>query len=89
MGRMFVMVVRVPVMVLVMRIGVFRSEYIQFGGRDATAHHFARFKGGANLQGIRCLNESLHWHASIDKGAQQHVAANTGKAIQIGYLHRN
>ena len=81
-------VVLVVFMVLVRGTG-FGGQHIDFGGGDSSAAHLAGFEACAHVQGRGGFGQALQWNAGIDQRAQQHVAADAGKALQISNSHRS
>jgi hypothetical protein len=96
---MFVVVV--PIMGLVVRMrmvvrsvcmffsgGGLAGKNLDLGRAQTAAHHFARFEFGAHIERARGVGKKIEGNTGIDHCAQQHIAADTGKAVQIAYTHR-
>ena len=67
---------------------VFAREHIHFGSGQAASHHLARLEPAAHIQCCRCVRKDAQRYPGIDDSAQQHVAADAGKAIQVANTHR-
>jgi hypothetical protein len=68
-------------------LGRFRRNYIDFGSGDSAAQHFAHFDARAYVERRGCFLEEREGDARINKRAEQHVAADAGKTLQIAYSH--
>jgi hypothetical protein len=66
----------------------FCREHIDLGGGQTAANDFAGLKAGANIEGCARFLEQTQRDACIDQGTEQHVAADTGKTLQICNSHR-
>lgn len=92
--RVFVMIVFLLMLVamrivIVMRvIGVFRRNHVDLGRGDSTTHDFTRFKARAHVQRGRRFSQHVKGDAGVDQRAQQHVAADSRKALEITNPHR-
>ena len=91
------MTVGVLVLMIVNRMGMFVSrgmpiagfyDDIDFGSGEAAASDLTHRKACADVQVSRSPFQQGERDAYIDQSAKQHVAANAGKAIQIGNSHR-
>lgn len=90
-----VMIVGVPVsvgmrmlMFMPLRSGIFSCEYVHLGRGNSAANHLACLYARSHIERRGCLGEYRKRHAGIHHGAQQHVSADSGKTIQVGYTHR-
>jgi hypothetical protein len=68
--------------------GMIRSNYIHFGCGNPSAGHLANLETRANIQRSRRLFKAGKGNPGVNQCAQQHVAANAGKAFQISNTHR-
>ena len=79
------MIVSMSVLVCVdMFRGLGRSipdQHIHLGGADAAAVHLRDLDPGAETERVRGFLKQRRRHAGIEQGAQQHVAADAGKAV--------
>jgi hypothetical protein len=66
----------------------FLRQHIHFGRRESAAHHLACFQPRAHAQRGRRLRHQVKRNAGIDQCAQQHIAADAGKALEIPNSHR-
>ena len=86
--RMFVSVL--ALMMRVVRIVLVRGfllavyDYINLGCTDAAAIYTLDFEGCTNVQGINCLPKKIGGNSGVDERAEKHVAADPGKAVEIG-----
>jgi hypothetical protein len=55
---------------------------------DASAHGFVGFEAGADVERGRGVLKDFEGKTGVDHRAEQHVAADTGEAIEIGNPHR-
>src|SRR5580692_3374040 len=55
---------------------------------DAVTLNARNLQPGIDIQRRDCLFEELLRHIGIDQRAQEHVAADAGKTIKVGYTHR-
>jgi hypothetical protein len=62
-------------------------QHIDFGRRNPAAIDLRNFQSGADIERGHCFLEHVGRHASIDQGAQEHVAAHAGKTIEVSYAH--
>lgn len=67
--------------------GFIAGQHVNLRSGDPAAAHFAHLETGANVQGGRSFFKQFEGHACIDECAEQHVAANAGKAFQISNTH--
>ena len=67
--------------------GSFMCEHIDFGGCQPATDHLARCDARADIQGRCRFGKYRNRNAGIDHGAEQHVAADAGKAVQVGNTH--
>ena len=84
-------IVAVGMGVLVVRMffsGSLADENLDLGRAQTAAHHLARFESGAHLECARSVGKKSEGNTGIDHRAQQHVAADSGKAVQITNTHR-
>jgi hypothetical protein len=63
-------------------------EHIHLGSGDSAAAHLAHLEARTDIQRRSRLGQCLERDAGVHKGAQQHVAADAGKAFQISNAHR-
>lgn|SRR5579875_2197225 len=93
---MMVMMVRVAVLMNV-SVGCLRAsrvlrgfgrDYVDPGSGDSAAQHFAHLDARAYVERCGCLLQKRERNARIDQRAQQHVAADAGKALQKADSHR-
>ena len=61
---------------------------IRLDRADAVARNTSNLQAGIDIQRCDCLFEELLRHTGIDQRAQEHVAADAGKTIKVGYTHR-
>jgi hypothetical protein len=73
----------------VVRCNAFAGHHIYFGSGEAATTHLAHFEPRAHVQRHSCLGKCVERNADIHEGAQQHVAANAGEALQISNAHRS
>jgi hypothetical protein len=64
------------------------SNHVYFGCRDAPTHHLAHFERCANLQCGGSFIQIGEGNAGVNQRAEQHVATNPGKTLQISDTHR-
>ena len=62
---------------------------IHFGRAYAVAWDPRNLQPGPNIQGGDSLLQQLRGDTGIDQCAEEHVAANAGKTIEIGYVHKS
>jgi hypothetical protein len=62
---------------------------IEFGGGDARPIHARKLQRCSDVQVGNGLLEKLEGNSGVEQGAQKHVAANTGEAIEIGNAHES
>ena len=60
---------------------------VHLGCGQAAAAHLAHLEARAHIQHCRCLFKAGEGDARIHQGAEQHIAADAGKALQITYTH--
>ena len=53
------------------------------GGGYSTAFYFFKGDGGPNLKRMNCASDGFLIRAGIRQSAHQHIAADSGKRIQI------
>src|SRR6516225_5985109 len=94
--RMIVSVVMVVMAVMVLvavfvGVGVIAGlghDDVNLCPGDAAAHDLAGFEAGSDVErGCRAL-KNVEGETGVDHGAEEHVAADTGEAIEIGNPHR-
>lgn len=73
---------------IAMRRPALLRQHIHLGPGNAATHRLACLKPRTHLQALSRLLQHLQRHARIHHGAQKHVAADPGKAIQIPNAHR-
>src|SRR6266852_1918185 len=61
---------------------------VQLGGRDPAAIHPRNLQASSDIQRRDRVLEQFRRHPGIHQGAQKHVAADAGKAVEVGYAHR-
>lgn len=95
MGGMLVRMSFVGMLDFGMGFGVAAFGGIVIGRKDVdlcagetAAHHLARFETSAYIQRGRSLLEKIEGHSRVDEGAEQHISAYAGKALQIANSHR-
>src|SRR5579864_6494536 len=54
---------------------------------DAAAVHAREFQACTEVQSSDCLLKNRLWNSSIHQSAKKHVAADAGKAIEVGNSH--
>ena len=64
-------------------------QHVHFGCGQPPAGHLAQAKLRAHIERGRGLRQGGKGNACIDKGAQQHVAADARKTLQITNSHRD
>lgn len=57
------------------------DQHIHLGGADAAAVHLRDLEPGAETERGRGFLKQRRRYAGIEQGAQQHVAADAGKAV--------
>jgi hypothetical protein len=62
---------------------------VQLGSHDAATADPRNLKSRSNIQRRDCILEQLRRNSGIQQGAQKHVAANAGKAVEVGYAHKD
>ena len=63
-------------------------EYIYCGRADTAAIHPGNFQAGPDVQGRDRVFEEFRRYSGIDQCAEEHVAAHSRKAVEVGYAHR-
>ena len=63
------------------------DQHFNPGGGDAAAIHTSGAQFGADIQSRNRALQKLKRNAGMDERAQQHVAADSGKALKVGYAH--
>ncbi len=81
--------VRVVAMVVRLRDGALGRDDVHLGPRDSPAGHLARLQPRADVQRRRGLLQRIQGNAGIHQRAQEHVAADSGKALQVANSHRD
>ncbi len=90
MTRFVLVIVRMrPVVVAGFVLPMFLQlcDHIDFGSSESAASDFAHLKASADVECRGSLFKHGKGHARIDERAEQHVAADAGKAIQIANSH--
>jgi hypothetical protein len=64
------------------------GENLDLSRSQTTAHYLAGFESGAYVECVRSVGKKTEGNTGIDHRAQQHVAADAGKTIQISNSHR-
>ena len=64
------------------------DDDINFRSGNAAAHDFAHFEARAEIQRGGCFLEMGEGNAGVNESAEQHVAADSGKAFEISNTHR-
>lgn len=82
-----VALVRLALMRMIRR-NAFARQHIHFGSSNAAAAHFPHLEMRAYVQRRSRLGQCVERNSGIDKGAQQHVAADPGETLQISNAHR-
>ena len=67
---------------------VLGRKHVDFRRGNTAAAHLARFEPRAYIERGRRLCKVAEGNTGIDQRAQQHVAANAGKALQISNSHQ-
>ena len=62
-------------------------DYIHLGGRYPAAIHARNFQLSSDVQRHDRVLQNLCGHAGIHQGAEEHVAADAGKAIKVSNSH--
>jgi hypothetical protein len=90
MGMLVFVIVDVGMSVLVMvSVYVFRAgKDVDLGSGEAAADDLVLFEPGTDIEQCRGVLQDGKRHTSIDKGAQEHVAADAGEAFEISNSHR-
>jgi len=57
------------------------GDHIQLGGADAAAVHPGNLQAGVDAQGRDRPGEYLRRNSGVQQGAQEHIAADSGKAF--------
>src|SRR5579863_930133 len=90
-----IMIVGVPVpfcmmmlMLGLLRCRTFRGQHVHLGGGDSPANHLARLHQRPHVERRGRVCKYRKRDACIGHSAQQHVAADAGKTVQVGYTHR-
>jgi hypothetical protein len=60
---------------------------VDFGAGDAAAVDFFDLESGAEVEGCGGVVEDLGVDSGVDEGAEEHVAADAGEAVEIGDTH--
>jgi hypothetical protein len=63
--------------------------YIDFGRRNSAAQHPRNLQARAYIHSRDCIFEELRRHSGIQQRAQEHVAADAGKTVKVGYAHKS
>jgi hypothetical protein len=61
--------------------GLVRSEDIDLDGGQSASANLAHLKAGIDIERGSCLLKTVEGNARINKRAEQHVAADAGKAL--------
>ena len=67
---------------------VLGRKHVDFRRGNTAAAHLARFEPRAYIERGRRFGKVAEGNTGIDQRAQQHVAANAGKALQISNSHQ-
>jgi hypothetical protein len=60
------------------------DDDVDLSGRDPVAQDLREFQFGADVQGADGLAQQVGRNASIDKGAEKHVATDPAETIEVG-----
>jgi hypothetical protein len=63
-------------------------EHIYLGRADTAAIHPRNFQAGPDVQGRDRVFEEFRRHSGIDQCAEEHIAAHSREAVEVGYAHR-
>src|SRR5579863_1319276 len=90
----FTIVVRMSdVLILLLPVHLARQIFlavrihIDFYRADAAAIDATNVQPRPDVQLRNCFFQQQLRHAGVDQGAQKHVAAHSGKTIEVGYAH--
>jgi flagellar basal body rod protein FlgG len=61
---------------------------IYFGRRNSAAHNPRNLQTRAYVKRRHCVFQELWRHTHIQQRAQKHVAADSGKTVEVGYAHK-
>ena len=62
--------------------------YIYLGRRNSAPHYTRNFQSRAYVERRDCFFQKLRSHSGIQQRAQEHVAADAGKTVEVGYAHK-
>ncbi len=60
---------------------------MDLGAGDAAAVDLFDLEGGVEVQGGGCVVEYLRVEAGVDEGSEEHIATDTGEAVEVGDAH--
>jgi hypothetical protein len=63
-------------------------EHVYFGRDDSTASHLTNLQPRSDIQGRHALFQHARLDPRVDQRAQEHIAANAGKTIEIRDAHK-
>src|SRR5215470_12518726 len=64
------------------------DDYVYFRRTDATPVHSRNFQLRADIQRRDRVLENFRWHSGTNQRAQEHVAADSGEAVEMGNTHK-
>lgn len=73
--------------VIVVRFGCAFYDDVNLGCGEAATQNFARLEPCAEVECSRRLFKQRKGHARIHEGAEHHVTADSGKALQVTNSH--
>jgi hypothetical protein len=90
------MVMTMPVLLLLLFRPVFFARHVLLAidpdvnlrGRNTATNNSRNFQTSAYIERRDGLLQQARRNSGIDKGAEEHVAAYTGKTFKIGYPHK-
>ena len=56
-------------------------------GGDAAAVYFFDLERCSDVEGRNCIVKNLWWKTCVEKSAEEHISADTGKAVEVGDAH--
>ncbi len=68
-------------------VGTAMDEHIDLKRREPGALHSMAAEVGTEVERTRCLLQFLQGHARTDGGAEKHVSAESGEAVEVGNAH--
>lgn len=83
-----VVLVRMIMVGMAMGCALALGQDIDFGAAEAASHYFAGFEARPNVEARSGALKEFKGDAGVYHGAEEHVAADTGKAVEVSNAHR-